>query len=74
MVQITDNSVGEWRRGGPSALLAALVLLMLSAPLLGPRIGLGMVIEGAFTLVDTLYFSFVALTTVGFGDITPASR
>lgn len=28
---------------------------------------------GSLRLVDTLYFSFVTLTTMGYGDITPAS-
>ena len=46
-----------------------------------PFIALGLLVFGTvfywraevWTLIESLYFSFVALTTVGFGDLAPTS-
>ena len=32
------------------------------------------IVEGSDTFPNTLYFSYVTLTTLGYGDITPTTR
>jgi|GEM_PF-2163429 hypothetical protein len=60
------SSQSFWERGGDSVLGAAAVSVL----------GLGTVvyhlIEG-WSWVDSFYFSAVAVTTVGFGDLTPST-
>jgi hypothetical protein len=69
--------VARWLRGRPrwwiSGVIGLAALWMLLGQIVGVWIwaGLLLAVEAFATLEEALYFSIVAYTTVGFGDIVP---
>jgi len=63
-----------WRTLGVRAVVAVSLLLTAFALLWFDRDGLQDNIDGAVTFADTLYFTMITITTVGYGDIVPVTE
>lgn len=68
------SRASPWRKLALRALLALGLLATAFALLWFDREGLRDNIDGAVTFADTLYFTMITITTVGYGDIVPVTE
>lgn len=68
------SAASPWRKLGVRALLAISLLALAFALLWFDRDGLRDNVDGAVTFADTLYFTMITITTVGYGDIVPVTE
>jgi len=68
------RAANPWRVLGARASLAAALLVTAFTLLWFDRNGLKDNLDGVVTFADTLYFTMITITTVGYGDIVPVTE
>ncbi|GAA4011758.1 hypothetical protein GCM10022280_06820 [Sphingomonas swuensis] len=68
------SQTSAWRKLGLRAGLALALLATAFALLWFDRAGLKDNLDGAISFADTLYFTMITVTTVGYGDIVPVTE
>jgi voltage-gated potassium channel len=76
VVSIPENSESPWRLIGKRILMAVLTLLLAATVVYLDRGGYdgGGAPDGKLTMLDSVYYATVSLSTTGYGDIAPVTQ
>ena len=76
VVSIPENTESPWRLIGKRILIAVLALLSAAVVVYLDRDGYdgGGGADGHLTIIDSIYYATVSLSTTGYGDITPVTQ
>lgn len=76
VVSIPENAESPWRLIGKRILMAILTLVVAATVVYLDRDGYegGGAPDGKLTMIDSIYYATVSLSTTGYGDITPVTQ